>query len=102
ARQVPRATGTAGAVGVLGEEGADADEAVPSTRAAAAEEASGATTPSVTIIFIASSMLMSSSMACERGTMRMKPEVGLGVVGMKTDIGGSLRCAPSQGTSAAV
>ena len=44
----------------------------------------GATTPSVTIIFMAASTLMDSSITSVRGTMTMKPEVGLGVVGMNT------------------
>jgi hypothetical protein len=41
----------------------------------------GATTPSVTIIFIAVSTLMSSSITCSRGTMTIRPDVGFGVVG---------------------
>src|ERR1700677_5049985 len=49
----------------------------------------GMTTPRVKIIFIAPSTLMSSSIACERGTMTMKPEVGFGVVGMNTYTNGS-------------
>src|ERR1019366_10229460 len=47
-------------------------------------------------------MLMSSSIACERGTIMMKPEVGLGVVGMNTHTCGSPVCALISGTSPAV
>src|SRR5690606_817144 len=44
----------------------------------------GTTTPSETIIFSASSIDMSSSTTSSRGTNRMKPDVGFGVVGTNT------------------
>jgi len=59
-------------------------------------------TPSVTIIFMAASTLMSSSIASERGSSTMKPEVGFGVVGMKTQICGSGPCTADNRTSEAV
>src|SRR5690606_35983690 len=44
----------------------------------------GTTTPSETTIFSASSIVISSSTTSSRGTNRMKPDVGFGVVGTKT------------------
>ncbi len=65
---------------------------------AAPAGAGGPTTPRVTIIFMAASTCMSSSMHFARGTMTMKPEVGLGVVGMNTQTCGSPRRALISGS----